>query len=484
MEIVRGESSQEIEPVESLEMKLAKSLQDYVSSSFEIPDTTGWEYEGEIEGVEELRTSLFGLSHVVDDKGAFDATIDTIGSLTSALEETGIIGRNFVKDKLVTFQTLTEKYNGEGVDILLDVIGYSHDIEVLEFIIRSLPSAIRKARQPDLLFDIVDNLLVNLPQSGPYVMDSIISALYDEDEEVSKNGSIVLAGAINTFYYPEGPRLKNFDASELSEELKKLPEGRDYFSEELLITWMLGSASDKVGVRAQAWYQFDALVELIKVDPKIPGYLLAEFGIQRIGRYPVESLIDQYGSRDDLETPYGLIVSTHHDWNGGYSFSQRRDFFMRQHKKIKDLNMGLRYVEMGSMFELVTRINHTRHKYGEAKFGMMQMHANPSEMSVNDATGEYIDIKGAGKFAALQKAFVPGSHIVFHSCKVGVGGSFAEQFARTGLVTHGSVENSPVVEIDYMIGDKGLKLIPQFHKSDILRTYYPQGEECSDIDTA
>lgn len=135
--------------------------------------------------------------------------------------------------------------------------------------------------------------------------------------------------------------------------------------------------------------------EIKALESKRPGIcrvLAEDFGIRDFGRYPTALLIDQFDFRNDKERPYGLLMFSYDDWDGGLYNSVGT--YSKLYEDLKGQAL-LRVVETGSKFSAFRRLMICDNRYGQdggkISFLVLAGHGNRDEFYF----GENVDNPGA-----------------------------------------------------------------------------------------
>lgn len=457
------------EPQSSLELSLSYSLIEQISASFSFPDTTEWTDRDVAIQVEGLRTRVGELSTPSAPDVLYRSLISGLDALAncSAIDETYDVATSFVRSHLPDFQTFADRYEGEGMDVVLSMLDVISTVEEEMFFLENLHGAVRRASVPERLSDPIESRMLNVPSEREIIVKALLSSVYGEDEQASVNGLMLLGDILSLYQDPELAQRGLMDLR------AQFPEGKNYFSDDLIHIWVNGTNDEEVRGDNQFLYQFGQLIRLLGVDPSIPTTLRSDFGIMRVGRYPPEVLIEQFGLADDREVPYGLILSTRIDHNGSYSFGAARELFQRMFSQAKKLGITLRFVEVGSEEEIEEMAYIFSQKYPPAEFGIIISHASEKRIILDGHAGNIASIDSdLHGFSPLESVIRSKGHVVFDSCEVGRPGSFAERFANAGFIAHGPAEKSFLKGIRLVRGDP-LTVIPVYERPDHLRTYFP-----------
>jgi len=199
------------------------------------------------------------------------------------------------------------------------------------------------------------------------------------------------------------------------------------------------------------------IVNLIPLDEdkrRVLPELFHDFGIHNFARYPAQLLADQYLQRDNLDTPYGVIMYPMSDWNG--AFLKDRDVFSNLHKDLQGKYL-VRVVEVADKREMAGAFMrlHQRyapgHQLGKKKienfigkpghrieFVFVGGHGTPTYIDFGRDKLELNDVANINiGTQRMRQILVDIPSIVLISCSTGAEGGIAQQISKifTGIST-------------------------------------------------
>lgn len=211
--------------------------------------------------------------------------------------------------------------------------------------------------------------------------------------------------------------LSNDVASDVSEVGKEFFSGLDMDYDSFRASWMQAFPRD-----LYCMYETENLKKMRDLEAQRPGIckeLHERFSIKNFARYPNSLLLAQYDHRDDVDTPYGIMITAAHDYKGAFYYAQ--DSVAGFYSKLADLGYALRVYEAERPLSVPRRIIESATKYGKPDFGVLNAHGNPAEMRVGG--GEKEDItKGDIKRLPIEnmaKYMSVGMEWVLLSCSTG-----------------------------------------------------------------
>lgn len=174
------------------------------------------------------------------------------------------------------------------------------------------------------------------------------------------------------------------------------------------------------------------IAEIEKQRPGIVKILHDEFGIRHFSRYSASALIAQYDSRDDISTPYGIVISAQRDWNGSFRENgQSKDF----NKLNVDLNGNylIRFTEVEDGVDLVRRMRSLNQRYSqENKISFVFLNSHSTEEFVQLDEGKHVRTEdfSRGRGDILRSYLTPEAVVALIGCNSGKKGDFANQLAE------------------------------------------------------
>jgi len=158
-----------------------------------------------------------------------------------------------------------------------------------------------------------------------------------------------------------------------------------------------------------------------------PKTLVEDFGISCFSRYPEGMLDDQIDQIDDVDTPYGLVVSSIGDHSGTFYRKSALDSINSLLRQCKNLGHNLRVIETDGNVDFLKKLLVLDKKYNKPtgqriKFGVINGHGNEEAMQIGMDHSSVIttqDVLSNDFKRASQRFFEEGAPIVLQACLVG-----------------------------------------------------------------
>jgi len=176
----------------------------------------------------------------------------------------------------------------------------------------------------------------------------------------------------------------------------------------------------------------ERISEIERERSGITKVLHDEFGIRHFSRYSSKVLIAQYDSRDNIQTPYGIVISAQRDHNGAFRINDNN----KQWDKLsKDLygDYLFRFLEVEDGFDLVKKIRGLDKRYGKGnKISFVFFNAHANEHLVEFDEGETITTHDlvSGRGDNLRRYLTPEVVVSLISCSAGKKDDFANILAK------------------------------------------------------
>lgn len=239
------------------------------------------------------------------------------------------------------------------------------------------------------------------------------------------------------------------------------------------------------------------LLALLKLESQRPGIgkvLQSEFGINDFARYPKEFLVAQYDSRNDIKSPYGVVINAEFDDEG--SFYNDRQVYGKLLARISG-NYRIRAYEVKDLLGLIRAINKSRHRYGKISFAIIGGHGEKESIrlgvSVYDSNQKreelsISDIRRKGAYSII-RGFIESEdpRIILNACSTGEFGGLGQEISKIGgkVIAPGediyycniNVTNSPDGSLNFQVyydGDPNIP--PQIYKSGMLISNFDKTE--------
>lgn len=186
----------------------------------------------------------------------------------------------------------------------------------------------------------------------------------------------------------------------------------------------------------------------IEYGRKALQYLVVECGISNMGRYSAELLWKQYENRENIETPYGVMIVAKADHNGS-SFN-REELFSGFSESSRQLGTLIRIIECGSGRDCLKKLLKFRNKYektaGRIAFLVLRAHGNETGVLLGIHGGakemvekSVVDGRGMTKFLGKEGILDPDAPVALLSCisgkKEGVADHVAKKRPKTGRIS-------------------------------------------------
>lgn len=177
--------------------------------------------------------------------------------------------------------------------------------------------------------------------------------------------------------------------------------------------------------------------ELESAQPGITQYLMDEFGIYNLGRYPIYLLIRQYEQRNNSDLPYGIIIFPRDD-NGSAAFYQIDKLLEKVFQSL-DGKFALGLFECGSKYDLARAFLKLDHKFGQNRkisFAIIGGHGMVSQIQFGDPEKprdmlHQQDLQGQGTKKTVE-FFEPNPTVVLLSCETGKDRGIAQAISQLG----------------------------------------------------
>lgn len=237
---------------------------------------------------------------------------------------------------------------------------------------------------------------------------------------------------------------------------------------EIVNAWVASTKFEEIGGRIEE--NLKSMYELEKLEPGSVKYLNSRFGINCFGRYPVNMLIAQYQSKNDKQSPYGLILYPYGDHNG--AFYGDKEPFSNFYKQLCQItrNNGAKYrvrvFECRNLFSLGRSVVSSYHEYGKIHFALIGGHGSRERIWFGNSETLSKDdlIQGKG----IQRAvdfFIPQPPIVLVACSAGKEGGIAEEMSKLGGgEVHGASENTSLDQLSVKLNNDLLEISPKYTK--------------------
>lgn len=172
------------------------------------------------------------------------------------------------------------------------------------------------------------------------------------------------------------------------------------------------------------------VLELEIEQPGISKVLISEFGLENLGRYPRELLLEQVENEGE-DLPYGVIASSKVDFNNALHANSQT--MLRLLKDMKRLGRTMRIVEFNGNIDLYRSLSELHKKYGDhnrMEFGLLEAHGNPSLIrtggedrvannKINSFSVGGFDERSKKAFAEMRNFFITNATIILDSCSTG-----------------------------------------------------------------
>ena len=186
-------------------------------------------------------------------------------------------------------------------------------------------------------------------------------------------------------------------------------------------------------------YKTYNLFQLLRLEKKVPGSgmeLFRRFGIADFARYPIEVLEAQYRERENVESPYGIMLYPRSDWNGAF---YHEEDLIRNFSESLEGSHQLRIIECESKWEIAKQLLSLQQAYEQKEEGhkisfvVLCGHGNNEvidfggkekrhRLHISDLTGE--GISRTGSF------FEEDATVIIFSCTTGMEGGIGQELSR------------------------------------------------------
>ena len=172
---------------------------------------------------------------------------------------------------------------------------------------------------------------------------------------------------------------------------------------------------------------YETFIDIEQQIPGIASLLEKELGVIDFGRYPKQLLLDQYLLKDDIDSPYGVLLYPSSDYNGAFHDSQSvlADFY----EKLRTLGFNLRISERNGKFGAARSLLGFNKKYGDKQkisFAIIGGHGSKDSIEFGDMTAgdngtlQTDNLGGIGVRRSLSNEFfVENPTIILNSCSTG-----------------------------------------------------------------
>lgn len=257
-------------------------------------------------------------------------------------------------------------------------------------------------------------------------------------EILFKNKELILELALKEKRHPRFSNIVRLEKVPGYEE-----EMTNYLAEEI------GKAGLDLTVLEAAWsqagfedrndsYRILNIFQLLRLEREVPGAALElfnQFGIADFARYPLDALITQYEQRENIETPYGIMLYPRSDWNG--AFYNDVDMIREFSDSLGD-TAALRFVECESKIDIARQLLSLQQKYEKAEgghkisFAVICGHGNRELMDFGGKDERHrlniSDLSGQG-IARTKAFFEDDATLVLFSCTTGEEGGLGQQLS-------------------------------------------------------
>ena len=229
---------------------------------------------------------------------------------------------------------------------------------------------------------------------------------------------------------------------------------------ELVSAWAMSGPNPAAQIRKN----IEALNSLEQAEPGIIHYLVSECGVRDVARYPTDLLLNQFRQRDDLTTPYGLIVYPRADWNGAFNFGHAA---LSQIQSEVGGQFLIRIVECDTKMGIARRLIGFNKKYGKVSFGVLAGHGSPVSIAMGEggdplASLRIRDFRGDG-VKRIHQYFMPGAELTLLSCSTGFEGGIGERLSQiTDTRLTAPVQPSNITSFHARISDGRVHFQPEY----------------------
>ena len=216
------------------------------------------------------------------------------------------------------------------------------------------------------------------------------------------------------------------------------------------------------GQQACVFQNFRYLKNLEDKRPHSASFLADEFGIMNFGRYPLEMLIDQYDNAEDMEHPYGIVITAARDYNGAFYNGREEEVLNSLSNQLNKENYKVRMVESGGKFTFARFLVRFNEKYGarqKISFAIIRTHGNKDCLSLGDWSEDEEkkaitsfhsrDLKKSKTLEKIKQFFTDHATIILDSCSTGQRDGIAQNiFKQLGIQVLAPKKNGGIDSID------------------------------------
>lgn len=208
-------------------------------------------------------------------------------------------------------------------------------------------------------------------------------------------------------------------------------------SNDLLNAWddSTGKIKDRTkGSESIYFEEFAIVCQLEKKRPGITKFLIERYGVLNFARYPFNLLVDQYDTRGEKDTPYGIITTARYDNNG--IILNDKGQIDNAYRQAKVLSHSLKVFEAERSENLTGILLSSNKNHGKISFLIVMAHGyhdsialglDGESVAVNTLHKDEIDDHNA--LAFLRDVFVPSAKICLISCSTGKKDGIAQKLS-------------------------------------------------------
>lgn len=231
----------------------------------------------------------------------------------------------------------------------------------------------------------------------PMYQDDIAAIIADQDSIYSSLASVFLTESLcgsgkgvkvaSSFVFEWAIRHREHKVKKAAQEaVKRVINSMGLDGNKFLGAW--GQSTKVENLDIEIFENFRRILVFEKANPGIVKYLNKECGVYDFGRYPAEILEQQFKSKDDQETPYGVIFYPRSDHNGAFyqNIAVLRNLF-------RDLGgkFLLRVAEGENKLDMIRQMRRFDRRYGrkhKISFALVGGHGTAESLQLGRGEGK------------------------------------------------------------------------------------------------
>ncbi len=227
------------------------------------------------------------------------------------------------------------------------------------------------------------------------------------------------------------------------------------------------------------------LESMKRIEKERPGaikYLFEECGIRDFRRYPENLLIKQFDQKDNLDIPYGFIISPIADHNGAFADDSGR--YESIDTQLND-SYALRFYEGNSKYDLVRTLINLQRKYNPTNdpakriaFAIIGGHGTEQTIQFGAETaktGARLNSDDLDRQLTifLSSLFKEDANIILQSCSTGAAEGIGQKLSQK-LKRRVIAPNIPthIKKFTASLSESGVSFEVEFNGDDVGRAYH------------